>query len=190
MGLSFEDFSWQLLLLLEPLISTVLLSNWDALLSTLLRLLLYCDRSFFETWFDARFWLLKNSFDNLRIVCALYALVRRFDYHWTVFLGEIAAKLLLWIHALFLLLADKVVGLTAGLMIIIFTASNTLCSTIVGHMYAIVVRLLLITWGSTSRWNLSVILSTVLIWSLVDNILLADHTARKPFLIRRRNFIS
>ena len=95
MGLSFEDFSWQLLLLLEPLISTVLLSNWDALLSTLLRLLLYCDRSFFETRFDASFLLLKNSFDNLSIVCALYALIRRFDYHWTIFLRKIAAKLLL-----------------------------------------------------------------------------------------------
>ena len=189
MGLSFKDFRWQLLLL-EPLISTVLLSNWDALLSTLLRLLLYCNRSFFETRFDACFLLLKNSFDNLCIVCALYTLVRRFDYHWTVFLGKIAAKLLLWIHALFLLLADKVVGLAAGLMIITTTASNTLSSAIVCHMYAIVVRLLLITWGGTSRWSLSVILSTVLIWSLVDNILLADHTARKPFLVRWRNFIS
>ena len=190
MGLSFEDFSWQLLLLLEPLISTVLLSNWDALLSTLLRLLLYCDRSFFEARFDARFWLLKNSLYNLSIVCALYALVRRFDYHRTVFLGKIAAKLLLWIHALFLLLADKVVGLTAGLMIIATTVSRSLSTASVGYMYAVVVSLLLITWSGTSRWNLSVILSTVLIWSLVDNILLADHTARKSFLVRRRNFIS
>ena len=74
----------------------------------------------------------------------MYALVCRFNDHRTVLLGEVTAKLLLRIHALLLLLADEVVGLATGLMVISASTSISLNYASIDYVNAIVVGLLLI----------------------------------------------
>ena len=61
--------------------------------------------------------LLEHPFDYLGIIRALWQiLIRRFDDHRAVLFGEVPPQLLLRVHILLLLLADKVVRFSLALM--------------------------------------------------------------------------